>query len=112
LWTSSSGADNYSIYRYSGLITQINGSLVLVADQTATSPFPITGLTNGVYYFIIVAYNQDGETLSNCISVDVSITAVPPVIPGYYLTYFLIAILGITFLLLRLKLKGIFKFKS
>jgi subtilisin family serine protease len=111
-WTGSLGANNFSIYRYSGFITEINGSLVQVADQTATSPYSITGLTNGAYYFIIVAYNQYGETLSNCISVNVSIRANPPAIPGYNLTYFLIAILGITFLLLRLKLKRNFKFKS
>lgn len=74
-WTVSEGADNYSIYSFGSLITMINTSLTIIANQTATSPFPITGLSKGLYYFVAVAYNETGETLSNNIWIEVQ---VPP----------------------------------
>jgi len=74
-WSASIGADNYSIYRYDSAITQINGSLVLISYQTATSPFPISGLTDGMYYFVVVAHNPSGDTLSNNIQ---TIVQIPP----------------------------------
>ena len=85
IWNVSVGADNYSIYRYGSPITQINGSLVLIADQVATSPSPISGLLDGEYYFVVVAYNQYGDTISNNIHVTVSKPGgvTPPGISGY-----------------------------
>jgi ABC-type transport system substrate-binding protein len=78
IWNVSLGADNYSIYRYHSEITQINGSLVLVSDQVATSPFPISGLTDGDYYFVVAAYNEIGVTLSNNLHITVQIGPNPP----------------------------------
>ena len=78
MWDASLGADNYSIYRYGSKITQINGSLDVVADQVATSPFPISGLTNGKYYFVVVAYNHQGNRLSNNIDITVQTAMSPP----------------------------------
>ena len=71
IWTDSDKADNYSIYTYTSQITEINGSLTLLAYQTANSAFSISGLGSGCYYYIIVAYNSFNNTVSNCISVDV-----------------------------------------
>ena len=45
-------------------------------------------------YFIAVASNDDGETLSNCLKVTVQKSG-PPGIPGYDLL-FIVAILGVT----------------
>ena len=70
-WTASEGADNYSIYSYNNFITQINESLTIEANQTAVSPFPITGLTDGDYFYVVVAYNGTGEKLSNNINVKI-----------------------------------------
>ncbi len=50
----------------------INNSLTILTDQVATSPYPIIE-TSGLYYYIVVAYNETGHTLSNCISVNVQI---------------------------------------
>ncbi|MFW9872869.1 MAG: ABC transporter substrate-binding protein, partial [Candidatus Thorarchaeota archaeon] len=77
IWNVSTGADNYSIYRNGSKITEINGTLVLIADQNATSPFTVTGLLNGEYYFVVVAYNQYGSTLSNNVDVTVNILGEP-----------------------------------
>ncbi len=37
-WTNSIRANNYSIYSYDSYISTINGSLMLLANQNATSP--------------------------------------------------------------------------
>ncbi len=70
-WSVSEGADNYSVYAYDGLITEINGSVTLYENQTATSPFLISGLMDGDYFYAVMAYNETGEKLSNSIYVKV-----------------------------------------
>jgi hypothetical protein len=99
-WTSSTGADNYSVYQHSSIITEINDDLTNIAYQTAISPFSITGLSDGTYYFILVAYNEHGTTLSNCIEVIVSKPSpLPQGIPGYNLML-LISLLGLISILI------------
>jgi multiple sugar transport system substrate-binding protein len=104
-WTYSIGADNYSIYTYNNYITNINQSLTLLANQDAISPHSISGLSNGTYYYIIVADNEYGSTLSNCIKIVVEIPKkyVPPQgIPGYDIFY-LVVILGLMYAYLIFK---------
>ncbi|UCC19818.1 MAG: hypothetical protein JSV62_00640, partial [Promethearchaeota archaeon] len=74
-WTSSDGADNYSIYTSHEFITEINGDVTLLADQDASSPYSITNMKTGIHYFVAVAYNGTGKTLSNCINVSVLLPA-------------------------------------
>ncbi len=98
-WTISEGADNYSIYNYDGYIIEINGSLTLIEYQTANSPSSINGLSDGTYYYIAVAYNANGYTLSNCIAITVEIPPEEPItppniVPGYDISL-IIAIFGI-----------------
>ena len=76
-WTSSSGANNYSIYQYSSYITDINGSLTLLANETNSLSLPISGFSNGSYYFIAVAFNNFGERTSNSINIVVGIPPPP-----------------------------------
>jgi multiple sugar transport system substrate-binding protein len=97
-WTSSAGADNYSLYSYHDYITEINQSLTLLADQNATSPLSVSGLTSGTYYYVIVANNVNGNTLSNNIKVIVDIPKKTPVISGYD-EFLLLAIIGLTAML-------------
>ncbi|MHA1498055.1 MAG: hypothetical protein ACTSRT_11000 [Promethearchaeota archaeon] len=87
-WTTSAGADNYSLYTYSSSwITEINGSLTSLVNQAASSPHSISGLDDGTYYYIIVAENPQGMIISNCIMVIVEHSTTPPPappgIPGY-----------------------------
>ena len=110
-WTSSSGANNYSIYQYSGYITEINGSLTLLTEETNSLSLPLSGYSNGTYYFIGVAFNDLGNISSNCI---LSAVAIPPeeqteqpIISGYNLMLLCLTI-GLAFVILvnkRLKLK-------
>ncbi|MHA1292769.1 MAG: hypothetical protein ACTSQJ_08905 [Promethearchaeota archaeon] len=80
IWTNSNGADNYSIYMYNSYITVINGSLTILADQTAISPYLITLSRSGKFYFIAVAFNETGNTSSNCIFVRVKLPPVAPIL--------------------------------
>ncbi|MBY9014252.1 MAG: hypothetical protein KGD68_01030, partial [Candidatus Lokiarchaeota archaeon] len=68
-WTSAVGAVSYSIYEYSSYITEINGSLTLLGAGITDLSLVLSDYTNGIYYFIVVAHNNYGETLSNCIEV-------------------------------------------
>ncbi|GAH32973.1 unnamed protein product, partial [marine sediment metagenome] len=79
-WTASDGALTYSVYRYSSYITEINGSLTLLGDGITDLSLALSGYTDGTYYFIAVAHNAYGDTLSNCIEVVVQI---PP--PGDFI---------------------------
>ena len=72
-WTSSDGANNYSIYQYSSYITEINGSLTLLLEEVATLSLPLSGYSNGTYYFVAVAFNDFGSKISNCINITIAI---------------------------------------
>ncbi|MFX1588871.1 MAG: CARDB domain-containing protein [Promethearchaeota archaeon] len=95
-WTPSSKANNYSIYSYSSYITEINSSLILLADETTDSSLDLSGYLTGVYYFIVVAHNDYGDTLSNCIDVKVKRT-----IPGYNLFLIMGVISAISIIILN-----------
>lgn len=107
LWTEPLSADNYSIYLYSGYINSINSSLTLLADEITDLSLSLTDYTDGTYYFIVVAHNSYGDSLSNCIliNVELSITTPTPGIPGYHLTLILLSMLGITILIVKSKLR-------
>jgi hypothetical protein len=72
-WTESNNALNYSVYLYSHYITEINGSLTLLSEEITDRELIISGYNNGKYYFIVVAKNNEGNTLSNCFKVIVEI---------------------------------------
>jgi hypothetical protein len=94
-WTASPGAETYTVYRYASFITKINGSLTILVDNINELSMELNGYTDGTYYFIIVAHNSIGDTLSNCISVTVLKSSEGPGIHGYD-ALLLIATLGIT----------------
>jgi hypothetical protein len=69
IWTNSDRVVNYSVYQYRSEITSINGSLIILANQsinqTTARSLPVTELSDGKYYFVVVAHNEMGYTLSN-----------------------------------------------
>ncbi|MFX1259397.1 MAG: Loki-CTERM sorting domain-containing protein [Promethearchaeota archaeon] len=103
-WTDSLYADNYSVYFYDSYITEINSSATLLADQNATSPFLISGLSDGVYYYIVVAYNKFGEIKSNNIMVQVKKKVLETFIPGYSLML-LLGVLSVVTIIISQKIK-------
>ncbi|HME52516.1 MAG TPA: fibronectin type III domain-containing protein [Candidatus Lokiarchaeia archaeon] len=67
-WTASSGATSYKLYRYTSTITTLNGSVVLVGTFSSISGVD-TGLTNGTWYYVVIAVNASGESvISNCVN--------------------------------------------
>jgi len=84
-WTSSDGVDNYSLYRHSSFISEINDTVILIANEITDLAYKLEGYEDGVYYFIIVAHNNYGDTSSNCVKVVVGDhpSETPSAIPGY-----------------------------
>jgi hypothetical protein len=73
-WNLVNGFDNYSVYRSLSPITTLNGTQTLLGVVTVNQYLDVA-LTNGTYYFAIVAQNKYGSSdLSNCASVTVAIS--------------------------------------
>ena len=109
-WDSADRAVNYSIYRYHQFIDQINGSLTLVAEGLTSLSHPLSGYTNGTYYFVVVAYNINGDyTISNCIEIIVAIPpsepSEEPTIPGYSLFIFIMGLVVISAIIIKKRYK-------
>ncbi|MFX1567362.1 MAG: hypothetical protein ACFFCV_03240 [Promethearchaeota archaeon] len=82
MWNNSIGADNYSVYQYDKYITEINESVISLANEITNLTLPLSNYTTGTYYFIIIAYNKGRNTLSNCIEINVSLP-----LPGYFMLW-------------------------
>ncbi len=106
-WTPSNFADNYSLYVYSSLITEINGSLTLLLDEVTDLSYEAFDYSDGTYFFVVVAKNTAGTTLSNNIEVVVEIEKPEPApwIPGFELwtMFFTISSVGLILLLRKKK---------
>ncbi len=71
-WSNSSGALNYSAYVNNVFIDDINNKGNLIQEGlTNNSCLAGEELVDGVYYFVVVASNEVGQTMSNCVSVTV-----------------------------------------
>ncbi len=68
-WTNSPNVDNYSIYKSKKYITGINDDLTLVESGLKKNSFNITQVEEGIFYYIVVAYNEFGYSISNCASI-------------------------------------------
>ena len=107
-WIVSTDASNYSVYGYPGYITEINGSLIPIAEEITELELLFTEYTDGIYYFVVVAHNDQGDTLSNCIEIRVEL---PRRIPGYNMFILLLTFIGVTIGLMKLKNIGTFRQK-
>lgn len=98
-WTSAEFAKNYSIYEHSSYITTFNGSLTTLVDETTDITLPLSGYSSGVYYFIAIAKNNFGVTISN----NMIVTVIRPSeeIPGYSTLFFVITLLSISVLIFK-----------
>ena len=107
-WTTATWANNYSVYRSSSFITEIDGSLTLLGNEITDLTLALSGYEDGTYYFIVVAHNDNGDTLSNCVEITVDF----PIVPGYDIALVLLTMLGITYLIIKPKLKRNSKLKT
>ncbi|MFW9866331.1 MAG: hypothetical protein ACFFEN_09580 [Candidatus Thorarchaeota archaeon] len=104
VWITSEYADNYSIYVYSSKITQINSSVILYDAHVYDSPYLISGLSNGIYYYVVIAFNEYGNVSSNCIQVIVSRNFTKFTIPGYNLFTLIVIISVFSVIIIKKKL--------
>lgn len=102
-WISSYGATNYTVYQYTNLITNINESLTILAKETTDVNLHLEDYADGIYYFVVVASNPFGSTLSNCIQVVIIRTKI---VPGYNIPL-LLGVLGLVVILIRKKYKNL-----
>ncbi|MFW9971893.1 MAG: extracellular solute-binding protein [Candidatus Odinarchaeota archaeon] len=108
-WAISNEARNYSVYEYDKFIDEINGSLISLINETTDLTLPLSGYPDGTYYFIVVAHNEYGDTLSNCI--DVAIQIEQRNIPGYDIMLLIFAFSLVLIVLVKKQLIKILKFK-
>lgn len=101
-WTIADRASNYSVYQHSEEITVINGSLTLLLNETKDRSLALTDYPIGTYYFIVVARNNYGQSISNYIKI--VIEKGEPTIFGYNL-FLLISIICLISMILSRKLK-------
>lgn len=73
-WTIAQGADNYSIYKSEKYITFINENVTEKAIGITENVYPIMDAFHGTHYYIILAQNETGSTLSNCIQIEVDLS--------------------------------------
>ncbi|MBN1215278.1 MAG: hypothetical protein JXA99_07510, partial [Candidatus Lokiarchaeota archaeon] len=78
-WEVSIGADNYTVYQSDSYITEIDGNQIILATEIQDRILDLSDYDTNTYYFIILAKNEIGETLSNCIEIDVDLN--PQTIP-------------------------------
>ncbi|MFW9970500.1 MAG: hypothetical protein ACFFDF_09890 [Candidatus Odinarchaeota archaeon] len=71
VWTNSTGADNYSVYTSNNFIDTLQNKGILVSEGILKNYFQIDNLTNGDYFFIVIAKNEVGQSISSCIRVKV-----------------------------------------
>ena len=79
-WTIAEGANNYSVYQDSSFIDEFHSGLTLVAEDITDLSLHLSGYPDGIYYFIVVAHDENGDTLSNCIQVEVELKLPPTII--------------------------------
>ena len=83
-WNDDAEAINWTLYRHSGEITELNlNSATVLASGLTTSQHEDTGLSDGTYWYAVVAFDEFGYThLSNSLSVTVEFpTTTTPTTP-------------------------------
>ncbi|MFX1481453.1 MAG: hypothetical protein ACFFCI_25520, partial [Promethearchaeota archaeon] len=82
-WNDISFTEIYTVYRYSSLITELNGS-VTTLGTTISSTYTDLGLNEGTYYYAVTSDNVLGSSgISNCESVVVDLPGPDaPVLPA------------------------------
>ncbi len=70
-WQPALDALNYSIYQYDKQITKYNYSLTKLVEGNTNRTFERKELTEDIHYFMTIAFNEYGNTSSNCLKITV-----------------------------------------
>jgi len=94
-WGLPDGGTKYSIYRSSQFIYNFSDELVEVVIDTITPSQYITGLSGGIHYLIVFAFNNYGNSTSNCLMVTVFTPPADDPPEGFDLWAFLTSPIGL-----------------
>jgi len=72
-WNISSGAEYYTVYRSDSEILTAGSGTAIIPDLPINTTL-VTNITDGTYFFAVVAYNDTGSTLSNNLEITVLIS--------------------------------------
>jgi len=100
-WTDAA-AESYSVYVSNTYITDASDLLIPLASNITGLTYTITDLPNGTYYFVVVAHNSAGNSLSNTLEVTVG---TGEEIPGYNLLIVLLAFVSISAIIIKKRRK-------
>lgn len=70
-WSKAERAVNYSVYRHTTFIHEIDHNGTLVASNITALNYSISNLNTSTYYYVIVAYNDMGQNMSNCVQITI-----------------------------------------
>ncbi|MHA1926734.1 MAG: hypothetical protein ACW974_12525 [Candidatus Thorarchaeota archaeon] len=95
-WNDDAGAENWTLFRHTNEINDLNlDAATEVASGLAESQYTDSGLTNGTYWYAVVAIDSIGVSyLSNSVSVTVAIPSTATTTPppdGDMITYLIVA---------------------
>jgi len=97
-WTSSNGADNYSLYYSVIFITELPGDTTLLKSNLTELSYNVSNMEKGIIYFIAASFNKSGYTLSNCVEIQIGINADPKFITlplFFFISIFIIVVIVI-----------------
>jgi len=98
-WSASAGVEYYTIYIHDSEIDDLSDDDInIVVDGLMGRSFTIFGLTNGKYYFAVVAKNDTGQTISNSEKIEVELDEVLPsedLLNPLTLAFIILSIVGI-----------------
>jgi hypothetical protein len=88
-WSPADGATYYYVYEFNQTISSLNDSVTPLGPVYSTS-YIATNLTNGIWFFVVVAENDSGaSSISNCVAGFVNIPA-----PSFFAQYGLYVIIA------------------
>lgn len=71
-WSSSLEADNYSIYFNNVFIDSINNKGTRIIEGLTNNSYSLPGIfSDGTFFYAVIAYNEVGHKISNCVNVTI-----------------------------------------
>ena len=70
-WAESLGAENYTLYQSDLPITTINSSVDKIVEGNTNRTIIFKNVTQGIYYYRAIAYNEYGNITSNLVNITV-----------------------------------------
>ena len=70
-WSESLDAKNYTLYQSNSSISKVDSSVNKIMEENTNRTIKFHNLEEGIYYYIVIGYNNYGNTTSNLINITV-----------------------------------------